>query len=258
MAAKNFIVGTCGFSFADWVGPFYPTGTASREMFGFYVQHFSAVEINFTFYAMPRETTIANLADATPEGFLFWVKANHDVTHKGELAGCEQFRQALQPMRQAGKLAGLLLQFPQSFHRTIETRKYLAAALGALGPDPLAVEFRHHSWQHPSVLESLSARNVTLAVPDVPDLPGLYHVDPTATTATGYLRPHSRDASKWYAADRDRYDYSYSPAQLEELAGQWSSLDRPVDRVFAFFNNCHRGQAAANAQAFKRIVEQMT
>lgn len=261
MNKPRFIIGTSGYSFADWVGPFYPPGTQGREMLRFYIQRFASVEINFTFYRMPTETTIAALTKASPPDFLFWVKANQALTHQGDASGSGQFCQALEPMRQAGKLAGILLQFPQSFHRTVATRRYLADALDAMGkPLPqteLAAEFRHGSWNHPSVLDGLRERGVTLAVPDVPELPGLFRIAPMATGKSGYLRLHSRDAAKWYAGMAQRYDYSYSQEELLKLASEWSSLEDKPDRVFAFFNNCHRGQAAANAQAFQKIVDAM-
>jgi uncharacterized protein YecE (DUF72 family) len=77
------------------------------------------------------------------------------------------------------------------------------------------------------------------------------------TTRTGYLRLHSRSAGNWYAGGA-RYDYRYSQDQLQALARQWTGLEAPVEKVYAFFNNCHRGQAAVNAAAFGRIVRQLT
>ena len=68
---------------------------------------------------------------------------------------------------------------------------------------------------------------------------------------------HSRNAGNWYAGMAERYDYSYGEAELKEIAGQWEALDEPLDNVYAFFNNCHRGQAAQNADAFRRIVGQL-
>ena len=253
----QYVVGTSGYSFADWVGPFYPPGTRQREMLRYYVQRFQTVELNFTFYRMPSASTLDRIARASPAGFEFWVKANQQLTHQRDRSGCGEFLQNLQPLRDSGKLAGVLLQFPQSFHRTIASRKYLAAALADMQSAPLAVEFRHRSWEHPSTLEGLRERNVTLAVPDAPELADLYHSPPAATTRTGYVRLHSRDAGKWYAGAADRYDYSYSEAELKAVANDWSELADQVDRVYAFFNNCHRGQAAANAEAFRRIVGQL-
>ncbi|MCY2928103.1 MAG: DUF72 domain-containing protein [Planctomycetota bacterium] len=250
----QYIVGTSGYSFPDWVGEFYPDGTRPEGMLEEYAKHFEAVEVNFTYYRMPTARTMDSLARRTPAGFAFWVKANESVTHKGDVSQTPAFLEALAPMAEAGKLAGVLLQFPQSFHRTIDNRKYLAGALEAFASTPTAVEFRHRSWQDPATARGLADRGVTIAVPDSPALPDLYHIPPTATTRTGYLRLHSRSAEKWHAGMAQRYDYDYSAAELAEFAVQWGALAGQVDKVFAFFNNCHRGQAARNAEAFRKIV----
>jgi len=251
---RKFIIGTSGYSFTDWVGTFYPPEATQREMFSYYVQAFSTVELNFTYYRMPVPNTLEKLAGRSPAGFTFWVKANQELTHKGNLAIAGEFVEGLSPLRDAGKLAGVLVQFPQSFHRTPDSRKYLADVVENLASVPLAVEFRHSSWQTPETLASLRQRKVTLVAPDVPDIASLYHSPAAATTTTGYLRLHSRDASKWYTGGADRYDYSYSPDELKQIAEEWSALKEPLDEVYVFFNNCHAGQAARNAQEFHRIV----
>jgi uncharacterized protein YecE (DUF72 family) len=271
MAAETkYVIGTCGYSFADWVGTFYPEGTQTAEMFAAYVTHFPAVELNFTFYATPSERALTALAGRSPAGFGFWVKANRQITHeyKADVAG--EFVERLGPLSTAGKLLGVLLQFPQSFHRTIDARRGLGTVLEKMAAAPLAVEFRHRSWDHPDVYAGLRARNVTLVVPDVPRLAGLFAPPPMLTTRTGYLRPHSRNAANWYATGaavppprsaaagaggKDRYDYDYSLDELKELRRQWQEVDADADKVYVFFNNCHRGQAGRNAEAFRRIVD---
>jgi uncharacterized protein YecE (DUF72 family) len=253
----RFIIGTSGYSFADWVGPFYPPEATQREMFSHYVRAFSTVELNFTYYRMPAACTLQKLADKSPEGFVFWVKANQEITHKGNRKVAGEFLEGLSPLRDAGKLAGVLMQFPQSFHRTPESRKYLAAVVEEFASTRSAVEFRHSSWQAPETLASLRKRNVTLVVPDVPDIASLYHSPAAATTATGYLRLHSRNASKWYSGGADRYDYSYSRQELDAIAKEWSALRDSPDDVYVFFNNCHGGQAALNAQEFQRILQSL-
>jgi len=256
-AATRYIVGTSGYSFADWVGRFYPPGTKSADMFAHYAAHFEAVELNFTYYRLEAGATLARLARVSPPAFRFWVKANQATTHRQDRAAAEPFNANLVPLAEAGKLAGVLLQFPQSFHRTVAGRKYLAAALDDLAGSPLAVEFRHRSWQHPATVAGLRQRGVTLVVPDVPDLPDLYRSDAQATSRTGYLRLHSRTAENWYAGGAKRYDYDYNRDELASLARQWSALADPVDEVYVFFNNCHRGQAADNAEAFRKVLAEM-
>jgi uncharacterized protein YecE (DUF72 family) len=168
------------------------------------------------------------------------------------------FIDGIAPVIGAGKLAGILFQFPQRFHRTIANRNYLSDALADYRDLPLAVEFRHGSWQHPAVLAGMRERSISLVVPDVPDVPALFHCPAVATNRTGYLRLHSRDVSKWYGEEgADRYDYSYDPRELSELVTAWEQAGDPMDEVYVFFNNCNRGQAAQNAESMRRILEQI-
>ncbi len=254
----KYIIGTSGYSFRDWVGTFYAAGTQPKDMLANYIRNFETVEINFSFYRVPTARTMAGMVNKTPPGSRFWVKANQGTTHEGDRSVIPAFRDGIAPMVEAGKLAGVLLQFPQRFHRTVANRRYLAQVVADLRDLPLAVEFRHGSWEHPAVVAGLRERNVTLVVPDVPDLPGLFHVGAAATTRTGYLRLHSRNAGKWYAKDgTDRYDYGYSHEELTDILEAWEGLDEPMDEVYAFFNNCHHGQAAQNAEALRRILGQI-
>jgi len=255
IAPGKFIVGTSGYSFEDWVGPFYPPGTKDRSMFDHYARNFQTTELNFTFYSMPFPRTLESLARRSSEGFSFWLKAHGDITHKHNLSICDEFIEDLSPLRIHNKLAGVLLQFPQSFRRTIENRKFLASAIDAMKTVPLAVEFRHKTWDVPESYQGLRDRDVACVVPDEPDLPELYHPRPLATNATAYLRLHSRDAAKWYGSDKERYDYDYSEQELRDVLTDWSNQPFAVDRVYTFFNNCHAGHAAANAMAFKKILE---
>jgi uncharacterized protein YecE (DUF72 family) len=253
----KYIIGTSGYSFKDWVGVFYPDGTQGRDMLSCYVQHFETVELNFSYYRMPSAATLDAMAAKTPDGFTFWIKANQETTHKGNRAVAGEFLESLGPMISRDKLAGVLMQFPQSFHRTVANRKYLAATLGDFSAVPIAVEFRHRSWLAPETNDGLRRRNVTLVIPDVPELDGLYHSGPAVTSSTGYLRLHSRNAAKWYAGGPERYDWNYTTKEIEELIGRWSDAAGQVDKVYTFFNNCHKGQAAKNAEAMRQILEQI-
>ncbi|MCJ7543159.1 MAG: DUF72 domain-containing protein [Phycisphaerae bacterium] len=253
----KYVVGTSGYSFADWVGSVYPPGTKQKDMFDLYAARFQAVELNFTFYNARPGAALARMSAKAPEGFQFWVKVNQELTHKGNLAAGAEFVEQVRPMQESGKLVGLLLQFPQSFHRTAEARRYLAAALEALAALPLAVEFRHGSWDHPATAKGLAERNVAMVVPDVPALDGLYRPTPIATSPIAYLRLHSRNPGAWYGGMGARYDYSYSEHELKQLAKDWAAVEAAAQRVYAFFNNCHRAQAAQNAEAFRRILGQI-
>jgi uncharacterized protein YecE (DUF72 family) len=215
------------------------------------------VELNFSFYRIPAAATMLKMAKASPDGFGFWVKAYQDITHKQDLSQAREFLESLLPLRDAGKLSGVLMQFPQSFHRTPPNRQYLARAIDELAAVPTAIEFRHCTWDDPATLEGLRQRNVTLVIPDVPALPGLYRPAPALTNSTGYLRLHSRDSRKWYTGEARRYDYSYSPEELAGLVSQWETIVQQAKRVYTFFNNCHGGQAAQNAEAFRKMLGQI-
>jgi len=257
MADRKYIIGTSGYSFKDWAGVFYPPGVRAGDMLRHYVQHFETVELNFSYYRMPTASMLASMADKAPDGFTFWIKANQETTHKHNRAVADQFIEALEPLASQDKLAGVLMQFPQSFHRTVDNRKYLAATLEDFASVPIAVEFRHHSWTAPATADGLRRRGVTLVIPDVPELDGLYRSGPAATSSTGYLRLHSRDASKWYGGGPERYDWNYTTEAIEELLEFWSDTAEQVDKVYTFFNNCHRGQAAQNAEAMRKILQQI-
>ncbi len=251
----DFRIGTSGYSFLDWIGPFYPTRTRNSEMFPYYTSRFSTVEINYTYYRMPNSKTLAKLTRVSPDGFDFWIKANGQFSHEQDLTQVPDFLDAVAPIREAGRLAGVLFQFPQAFHRTRDNRAFLARAVEAFGDTPLAVEFRHRSWQHAATLAGLRERQVSLVIPDVPPIRSLYQATAAVTTRIGYLRLHSRNADNWYDGGADRYDYDYTDAELTELIDQWSALDDQVDQVYVFFNNCHSGQAARNAESFRRLLQ---
>ena len=117
----NILIGTSGFSYDDWLGPFYPEGLAPAAMLPFYAKNFKAVEINFTYYQMPGSQSISGLERKTPAGFTFCLKAHKSMTHEiskdpaeaGEIF--HRFRQALFPLVDAGTLGCVLLKFHWGF-----------------------------------------------------------------------------------------------------------------------------------------------
>jgi uncharacterized protein YecE (DUF72 family) len=275
MNSSKYAIGTSGYSFSDWVGPFYPPGTRGRDMLGIYRSHFEMLELNFTFYSMPVPRTMQSLARAAAGGtealpgaapakpLDYWVKVNQEITHRGNLNQCEVFMEGLEPLLSAGRVLGLLLQFPQSFGRTEVSRSYLAQVTQRLGgapggpQTPLAVEFRHKSWQSPRTMATLRDRGITLVVPDVPDIESLFRSPPALTSRTGYLRLHTRNASQWYAGAQARYDYRYSAQELTDIIRQWEPLEEQVDRTYVLFNNCHGGSAAVNAMELQRLLGEL-
>ncbi len=195
-------IGTSGYSFKDWKGNFYPEKLSQQQMLPFYAERFDTVEVNYTYYRQPTEKSMAGMAAKTPPGFTFFVKAFGDFTHKGDLSGHDEFVAGIAPMQEAGKLAGLLFQFPQSFKRTTANRRYLArvteefAGQSAAGL-ALAFEFRDGSWNHEDVYRSLEERGVALVCVDQPEVSTLFPRLARATSDIGYVRFHSRNGDNW-------------------------------------------------------------
>jgi uncharacterized protein YecE (DUF72 family) len=203
---------------------------------------------------MPSAATLDAMARQTQPEFTFWVKAHQSITHEHDLKGAKEFREALVPLQARSQLAGVLLQYPQNWHRTVANRKALQGTLEAFAGVPTAVEFRHGSWDHPATFDGLRERAVTLVIPDVPVIGALFRPRARLTSRTGYLRLHSRAGAQWYVGAAERYDYDYSDEELRGLCETWSLLADQAEKIFVFFNNCRHGQAAKNAKRFMEIA----
>jgi uncharacterized protein YecE (DUF72 family) len=271
--ARRVFVGTSGYSFADWVGPFYPPGTRPGDFLAHYARHFPAVEVNATYYRVPPPAAMAAMERKTPPGFRFLVKVNQTMTHERllEPALVRDFRAALAPLKEAGKFDGLLAQFPWGFCRTGANESHLARLRQALGDDPLFVEFRHDSWAGPDLAEVLRAAGLGFCAVDEPALEGLMPPVTRVTAADAYVRFHGRNARNWWgsrphgadagrdAARRtpgDRYDYDYGTDELREWVEKVRDLANQARRTYLFFNNCHAGQAARSAKRMQQLLRQ--
>lgn len=258
-------VGTCGFSYADWVGPVYPRGTKSAQMLELYAQKLPLVEIDATYYRVMPASTFASMAKRTPEGFRFSAKLPGTGTHvPAEAAGrvhddVRAFRQSIEPLVDAGKFAAALMQFPTSFRPNDATRDHLAALRGALGDLPLVAEFRNREWQTNETLELLRELHVGWVNVDQPQFRSMMRPSSDATSEVAYVRFHGRNYAQWWKGDNTtRFDYEYPPEELEPWAERVVDLTaRPeVREVYALFNNHARGQAARNAEMFEAMLRE--
>ncbi len=250
------LVGTSGYSFADWVGPFYPRGTRPSEMLDHYIRHFPAVEINATYYRVPRPATFERMEARTPPDFRFYVKLHQDMTHKKsrDPARYLEFLRAVEPLSRNGKLKGLLAQFPYGFRYNPESLVHLEYLKGALPGHSLHVEFRRSEWDQPAVDGFLSERGIGYCCVDEPLLGGLLKPRALATSEIGYVRFHGRNAENWWGGPGDRYDYRYSEPELHEWLGRIRELAERSRQVYVFFNNCHAGHAASNAMRMQQLL----
>jgi uncharacterized protein YecE (DUF72 family) len=258
--ASDIVLGTSGFSFADWVGPFYPSGTRRTDMLALYAERFRAVEINATYYRIPPPSTMEALSQKTPDGFEFIVKAHQSMTHEKaapDPGAFEAFRACLAPLVRAGKFRGVLLQFPWAFRPTQGTRKRLDLLAAELAEArPLFVEFRHASWLKDEVFRYLEEQGMGYCSVDEPELPGLVPPVARLTSDMGYVRLHGRNTKTWWGGGADRYDYDYSPEELKEWVRKIRELADKASKVYVFFNNCHAGQAARNALLMRDMMQQ--
>src|SRR4051812_26218134 len=248
-------IGTAGYSWSDWVGPFYPPGTTRARMLAYYATQFPAVEINNTFYRPPTPQQLIRLADRTPPGFRFSLKVPRSVSHDYLDTDLDPFRRAADELTARDRLIGLVLQFPEAFTNTASNREWLSRVAAGLKPHPVWAEFRHDSWHRPRLGDWLGERGLDLVTVDVPDLPQLFPravIDPGTTQV--YVRLHSRLAEKWYTGGKARYDYHFADEALEEWVGRLTDAVPHLDAVHLFFNNCHGIQGVTNARRLAELL----
>ena len=278
---SEVFVGTSGYSFADWVGPFYPSGTKSADYLAYYASQFRCVEVNTTYYGIPHPRVMAQMAEKTPESFRFIVKLNQAMTHElaREPALYQHFLEAVQPLKDAGKYHGLLAQFPWGFKREARSKAHLELLRDRLPGEPLWVEFRHVSWMHPQLPAWLGERQLGYCSVDEPALPGLVPPVTHVTNGMGYVRFHGRNAKHWWGSgasvaaapvpasasaageskprgsrEQLRYDYDYSERELTEWLARVNVMAQQAKQTYLFFNNCHAGQAARNAKLMEELL----
>ncbi len=251
-------IGTAGYSYRDWIGPFYPEGMKNSEMLAYYAREFMFTEVNSTYYAMPNRYLTGSLVKKTPAGFQFVIKAHQSMTHqrfagKGEYA---LFRESLQPIVEAGKLGGVLVQFPYSFHFTTANRDYLKRLAGEMAGLPVAVEFRNQKWINQETFVLLRNEGLAYVCVDEPDLQGLVRPVVAATAGFGYVRFHGRNAARWYdhKESYERYNYLYSEEELAGWVPRLRELEAKTGKIFVSLNNHYQGQAVRNARMIRELL----
>jgi uncharacterized protein YecE (DUF72 family) len=257
-------VGTCGYSYKDWVGPVYPAATKSAEMLERYANRFATVEIDATYYRVPGAATFESMARRTPPGFRFTAKLPSAGTHLPD-PGARRvhddvllFRRNLAPLVDAGKFACVLAQFPNAFRPNDATRAYLVSLREVLDDIALVVEFRHREWQSDETLTLLRALDIGIVNVDEPHFRTLPRASSDTTSAIAYVRFHGRNAANWWRGTNEtRYDYLYEPAELEPWVARVVDMAAGTDvrEVLAYFNNHLRGSAVRNAEMFEAMLE---
>ena len=305
-------IGTCSWADESLTRYFYPPSIkGAEERLRYYAERFDTVEANSTYYRLPASEMVERWAERTPEDFVMHVKAfgvmtRHPVkleqlpTDLREAAPVDErgridrpprefraeifrrFHEALEPLREAGKLGGILMQFPPYVVFKPRSLEYLEWAQEQFAGDEMLVEFRHASWlddeNRAETLEFLERHGMTYVIVDAPRLEGR-NVLPTVvatTSRTAYVRFHGRNAETWNKRVRsaaERFDYLYSEEELREWVPRLAELAERSETVYAMFNNNGRStipspgldehaegetvaQAPVNAQMLKRLVEE--
>jgi uncharacterized protein YecE (DUF72 family) len=250
------LIGTSGFSYDDWVGPVYPQGLPARDYLAYYAGLFPTVELNVTYYRIPAPATVAGWVRKTPDSFLFSVKAFGEITHQREDPPFAAFVSALAPLIESRRLGAILAQFPYSFHPTPENTDYLRRLRAGFGNLPVVVEFRNAGWIGDEVFDLLRSLGLGFCCVDEPRLRGLMPPIAVATSNVAYLRFHGRNAARWYDHEQawERYNYTYSDAELREWASKVRSLEAEAPTVLVYFNNHFQGQAVKGARDLGQLL----
>jgi uncharacterized protein YecE (DUF72 family) len=291
-------IGTCSWADEALTKHWYPKHVPPRARLEWYAERYSTVEVDSTFYRVPAREMVQGWADRTPDGFVMHVKAfglmtrhpvkleqvppdlrdEMPVDDRGrvdrpprEARGLvfREFLGALEPLRESGKLGGILFQLPPYVVWKPISLDYLEWAKERLGGDRMLVEFRHRSWFEDDVrdemLRWLEERGMAYVTVDAPKVEAK-NVPPTVVAATSplaYVRFHGRNASTWNVrggSAAERFDYLYADDDLREWVEPLRELAGASEEAYAFFNNNNQtngvAQAPAGAELLRKLLEE--
>ena len=288
-------IGTSGWSYPSgkgrWNGLFYPAtrskrqGTDTFDELRFYAEHFDTVEVNSSFYRPPAVSMTRSWVERTPPGFEFSLKLYQKFTHPKMFreaalksapgaegpsldllaqvtrSDIDEFRAAIDPIANAGKLGALLAQFPASFKRSDGSRDHLIGLLQAFHEYPMAVELRHRSWSDAlgDTLALLGTYGAAFVQIDEPKFRLSIRQNYLPNVKTFYyMRLHGRNAAKWWHHDtsEERYDYLYSGEELREFGEVASATTALVRKSYLYTNNHFAAKSVVNAVMLKAQLGQ--
>jgi uncharacterized protein YecE (DUF72 family) len=237
----NIRIGTSGWHYRHWLGPFYPQRLPSSEMLTFYTSCFDTVEINNSFYRLPERKTFAAWRKGTPKGFCFAVKASRYLTHRKKLLdpkpALRLFLDQSSELRE--KFGPILFQLPPRWKLNTDRLKEFLQALPR--KKLCVVEFRDNSWHVEPVYELLRRYNVAFCVYDLAG----FRSPEILTADFTYLRLHGPGGA---------YQGSYPNNVLRKWAKQIGAWQNMCETVFVYFNNDSQGHAVKNALALREMI----
>ena len=257
-------VGPAGWSYDDWKGLVYPQGAGAKfDQLAYIASFFDTIEVNSSFYRPPSPYMSRSWARRVAHNpdFKFTAKLYKAFTHeRGEAPAKDEeaYRAGINPLAEAGRLGALLLQFPWSFKNTDGNQDYLGALIDRFKDYPLVVELRHGSWNEPEIYQALEERKVGFCNIDQPLFARSIKPSARATSRVGYVRLHGRNYENWFADNAkpsDRYDYLYSPEELQPWIDNIKKVARNAQESYVVTNNHFRGKGIVNALEIKSQLE---
>jgi uncharacterized protein YecE (DUF72 family) len=238
----RYYIGTSGWHYDDWRGRFYPEKLPKAQWLEFYARHYPTLELNNTFYRLPKESVFQKWHDASPDGFIFSVKVSRFITHIKRLKDCgdevNEFMSRAALLKE--KLGPLLYQLPPGLHRDDDKLNHFLAALPH--DSKHVIEFRHQSWFDEDVYGILRRFNTGFCVFDMPKL-----TSPLLATADfGYIRFHGSDSL---------YSSCYSDKEMNDWSKKITELAAKLEAVYIYFNNDVEGFALRNAAELRDFLE---
>ena len=244
-------IGTQGWNYDAWVGPFYPLGTRAADYLTIYSRAFDTVEVDSTFYAIPPVKTVRGWYDRTPHGFTFALKLPQEITHERRLRDVDDIAQQFYDRaRELGeKLGPVLIQLGPDFG-PVELPA-LANLLPTLPRDiKFSVEFRHRGWIQDGVLALLAEHGVGLTLSDARWIPRKQMLSLAARPTANFLYV------RWMGANRDVVDYSRIQIDRTQELEQWTGVLWPLAlkgvQVYGYVNNHFAGHSPQSARELQR------
>ncbi len=251
-------LGTGGYANDDWVGLLYPEGSKPGDWLRTYAQHFNAVELNSSFYAIPGVKVFAGMLAKSEGRVRFAVKLHQSMTHTrdAEAGLYTRLRESVAPLREAWVLGPFLAQFPYAFKRTPANLLYLQELAQRFEGEVLAVEFRHASWDRSAVREALTKAGLAWVGVDLPALPGLPKPTFYVTTEVAYIRTHGRNTATWWAGKTaaERHDYLYDADELRHWVAEVMARSDELTQLYWLLQNTTNGHALKNAVTVRELL----
>jgi uncharacterized protein YecE (DUF72 family) len=263
-------LGTCSWADEGLLKNWYPRGVRTSEArLRHYAERFDTVEVDSPFYRLPSTETSARWAERTPPGFVFHAKASKEMTGHEETDSRErafaQFRESLAPLEASGKLRGVLLQFHPRVKKSREAMDELRDVAGLLAPLVPLIEFRHRSWmteeERADTLAFLEQHGLAYVSVDSPRTRAS-NVMPRIAAVThdvAYVRFHGRNWKTWNKKTKtsgERFDWLYSPEDLEDWVKPIARLAEEAREVYAMFNNNRFDYAPRSAQVLRGLLDE--